>query len=278
MNSIPYHSLADADLLVDAAYEGRRIGNAGDDPLPELLGVSNQGGFRILGTRQQPRLIVVTTSMLDPEWPDSLDPETGLFTYYGDNKKPGRELHDTPRYGNLLLRDMFEALHTERRDRVPPVLLFANAGRWRDMVFKGLAVPGAVGLTSMDDLVAVWKVTSGRRFQNYRATFTILDVPSLDRDWINAIRAGENWRSSAPKSWTDWVVTGRYRPLKAVRSLDVRTRDQQMLRIPGHDGQDSGMMADTVPAPWRTVFRSDGGHFGGWNGMLSAMMSEHCPR
>jgi len=38
--------------------------------------------------------------MADPDWPDSPDRETGVFTYYGDNKKPGRELHDTGRDGN----------------------------------------------------------------------------------------------------------------------------------------------------------------------------------
>jgi hypothetical protein len=35
-----------ADLLVDAVYQGGRNGNASDDPLPHLVGVSNQGGFR----------------------------------------------------------------------------------------------------------------------------------------------------------------------------------------------------------------------------------------
>src|SRR5690606_14982159 len=37
-------------------------------------------------------------------------------------------------------------------------------------------------------------------------------------------------------------------------------------------------MADTIPAAWRTVFRPDGGHFGGRSGTLSAMISERCPR
>ena len=112
MRVIPHNQLSGSDLYIDATYEGGRKGNAGDDPLHHLLGVSIQGGFRILGSREQPRLVVLTTSMADLEWPDDLDPETGVFTYYGDNKKPGRELHDTPRYGNVLLRNMFEALHS----------------------------------------------------------------------------------------------------------------------------------------------------------------------
>jgi hypothetical protein len=49
-------------------------------------------------------------------------------------------------------------------------------------------------------------------------------------------------------------------------------------RIPAHDGQDSGAMADTVPVAWRTGFRPDGGHFRRWSGRVSAMISERCPR
>lgn len=220
--------LAGADLFIDAVYEGRRKGNAGDDPLPALLGVSNQGGFRILGSRESPRLVVLTTSMDDPEWPDNLDHETGVFTYFGDNKKPGRELHDTPRYGNLLLRNMFEALHTRSRDSIPPVLVFASAGQYRDMIFKGLAVPGVAGLSPLDDLVAVWKTTQGRRFQNYQAKFTIIDVQNLPRSWLRTLQADGPWREVAPQVWREWNTTGRAYPLKAVRSLEIRSRSEQL--------------------------------------------------
>lgn len=230
MEAIPFSALSGADLLIDAVYEGRRNGNAGDDPLPALLGVSNQGGFRILGTRNQPRLIVLTTSMDDPEWPDNLDYETGIFTYYGDNKKPGRELHDTPRYGNQLLRDMFGALHTGNRDRIPPVLVFANAGRgrYRDMIFKGLAVPGVNGLSPLEDLVAVWKTTNGQRFQNYKARFSILDNQWLPRSWLKAVQDNHEWIEKAPRVWYKWRTTGQITPLKAVRSLEIRTKEEQL--------------------------------------------------
>lgn len=228
MQAVPFDQLEGTDLHVDTTYEGGRSGNAGDDPLPRLLGVSNQGGFRILGSREEPRLVVITTSMSDPEWPDNLDPESGTFTYYGDNKKPGRELHDTPRYGNLLLRNIFEALHTGQRDQVPPVLVFANAGHYRDMTFKGLAVPGVAGLSPLDDLVAVWKVTAGKRFQNYQAKFTILDIPGLSRRWLKTLQADGDWLTGAPERWVQWRTTGRGRALKAARSLEIRTGNEQL--------------------------------------------------
>ena len=131
--------LKTADLMVDKIYEGGRSGNASDDPLPHLIGVSNQGGFRYIGTKNAPRLAVLTSTMKDLDWPDRIDTETGIFTYFGDNKKPGHELHDTPRFGNLLLRDMFEHAHGSKNDRAqaPPVLIFANTGTWRDVQFLG---------------------------------------------------------------------------------------------------------------------------------------------
>ena len=49
-------------------------------------------------------MLVLTSSLADPDWPDTMDRETGVFTYYGDNKKPGRELHDTGRDGNLICK------------------------------------------------------------------------------------------------------------------------------------------------------------------------------
>ncbi|MDX1063879.1 restriction endonuclease [Sinorhizobium medicae] len=228
MQIIPFNQLAEADLIIDATYEGRRNGNAGDDPLPTILGVSNQGGFRILGSREAPRLVVLTTSMDDPEWPDILDHETGVFTYFGDNKKPGRELHGTPRYGNLLLRNMFDALHTGRLHAIPPILIFAGGERYRDVVFKGLVVPGVAGLSPLDDLVAIWKTTGGMRFQNYQAKFTMLDIQKLPRSWLSSLQANRDWLSNAPSAWLEWRATGRARPLKAIRSLEIRSRDEQL--------------------------------------------------
>lgn len=72
-------------------------------------GVGNQGGFRALGRHSQDavRLVVLYTSGAEPDWPDALDPYTGAFTYFGDNRSPGRTLHETPRKGNLLLDTVF---------------------------------------------------------------------------------------------------------------------------------------------------------------------------
>jgi len=220
--------LRTSDLYIDARYEGGRSGTFGDDPLPDLLGVNNQGGFRYLGGNEAPRLVVLTTNLSDPDWPDELDPETGIFTYYGDNKKPGRGLHETPRFGNSLLRDMFNATHTGNRAKVPVVLVFSNAGLWRDFVFRGLVVPGSPRLSSLEDLVAVWKVSGASRFQNYRAKFTVLDTDFIPRSWLSSLRDEGDVVNDAPAAWLEWVDTGKYRALQAERTTTTRSKKDQL--------------------------------------------------
>lgn len=94
-----FADLASADLIVDGLYEGGTRGTVADDPLAILLPVGNQGGFRYSGSprARTVRLVALYTTATEVDWPDALDPQTGVFTYYGDNRRPGRELHDTQR-------------------------------------------------------------------------------------------------------------------------------------------------------------------------------------
>lgn len=235
MQKVPFPEIHSADLHVDAVYRGGRMGNAGDDPLPHLLNVSNSGGFRYRGSLDALELVVLTSSLRDPDWPDMLDAETGIYTYYGDNKRPGRALHETPRKGNELLRRIFDLAHSgqEGRRKVPPILVFANTGEWRDVTFLGLAVPGTSDLSASEDLVAIWKISEGKRFQNYRARFSVLDVPVILRTWLADILQGNPISSNAPGVWSDWVETGQARSLRASRSLEYRTKAEQLPQSAG---------------------------------------------
>ncbi len=231
-HAVEFDELADADLVVDRIYKGGSAGNTGDDPLSRLLpGVGNQGGFRMVGrpVRDTVKLVVLYTSGAEPDWPDALDPYTGTFTYFGDNRSPGRDLHDTPRKGNLLLRQSFERAHAGPvgREQVPPFLLFDKPGTGRSVRFRGLLAPGSARLSSEEDLVAVWRTTKGQRFQNYRAQFTVLNAPSVSRAWIHQIVAGEPLGRNCPDVWRSWVKSGSYEALLAPPTAKIRSREQQ---------------------------------------------------
>jgi hypothetical protein len=229
---IPFSALAGSDLFIDATYQSGRAGNSGDDPLNALMKVSLMGGFRYRGSLDKLELVVLTTTLNDPDWPDAVDRETGVFTYYGDNKKPGRALHDTPRHGNEILRKLFDMAHgrPDGRKKVPPVFVFASAGTWRDMIFVGLVVPGTADLRASEDLVAIWKIAGGRRFQNYRARFTILDIPVISRPWITDIVSGNPYSSNTPFLWKAWIEHGEQKPLLATRSIEHRRKNEQVPR------------------------------------------------
>ncbi|MFZ6735392.1 restriction endonuclease [Undibacterium sp. Ji42W] len=221
------------DLNVDEVYGGSRNGNASDDPLPRLLSVDNGAGFRHLGKRPEVRtlkLLALKTNFSDINWPDSLDRESGIFIYYGDKRSPG-DLHQTPRQGNLMLRNLFDEAHNHSKsEHFPPILLFGNTGIYRDLRFLGLAVPGAENLGSDDDLVAVWRTTEDDiRFQNYKATFTVLDVPVISRAWIQDMQAGNAVGSAhAPKPWLDWVSGRKFSPLRSQPTKNIRSKSQQL--------------------------------------------------
>jgi len=231
--TIPFNQLSASDLTVETVYEGGTAGNVSDDPLGKLVPVGNQGGFRYAGSIRDDdlRMVVLYTSGADREWPDALDRETGLFTYFGDNREPGKQLHHTSRGGNLILRTCFHRLHGSppERKKIPPFLVFNKASQagGRNVQFLGLAVPGAQDVQPTDDLVAIWRTAEGERFQNYRATFTILDVSTIPRAWLNDIAAGEMLGPLCPEPYREWANKGKYTPLESPRTIDYRTKAQQ---------------------------------------------------
>ena len=192
-------ALSTDELRVDKVYEGiRQPSGSYADPLNRLANVANQGGFRYRGTKDNPTLIVLTSNFAEPDWPDELDVVTGRFVYYGDNRAHGRNLHETAKFGNHLLRVIFDHLHLDRRHQCPPILVFGALRTKRAFAFRGLAVPGFPGVPPTQDLVALWKSVKGQRFQNYRATFTILNEAAIEKRWIDEAKKGLPSVANAP--------------------------------------------------------------------------------
>lgn len=225
-----FNELPNCDLIVDALYRGGTKGNAGDDPLSKLLDCENQGGFRKRGTTHpfQLHYVVIYSTLMDLDWMDFLDEVKGLFTYFGDNKIPGHMLHETRKKGNLVLRESFNRLHIGDRISIPPFFVFTKGIDGRDVVFRGLAVPGAKSLNQYEDLIAIWKSKDKKRFQNYKAIFTILDVAEIKREWLSDLVNGNMLSDNCPKVYQKWVEKGVYKPLKAEKTIEIRKKNQQI--------------------------------------------------
>jgi hypothetical protein len=204
-------NLADAeDLAMNRVYAGRADGQLGGEPIQRLLPVGNQGGFRRAVRRgaKLPYLVVLFTTTKVSEWPDVFDWVNGTFTYWGDNRRGTTELEKTHNGGNALLAKTFRFLEYGRRDAIPPFFVFEHAGKGRDVVFRGLAVPGVSGLPAGQDLVAEWREGKNGKFQNYRAMFTILNVEVTDKRWIADLISGVSQSVHVPLAWKQWVEAG----------------------------------------------------------------------
>lgn len=240
MKAYKFCNLRNADLVVDAIYEGGATGNTSDDPISRLLpGSGNAGGFRAAGTGDAKRFVVLYSSGRDMNWPDSIDLNMGQFVYFGDNKKPGQELHKT--HGNRILRNVFEWLHElpHKRNLVPPFFVFTNfptRNSSRSVQFRGLVAPGYPGMPPTEDLVATWRTSGGRRFQNYRAVFSLLNIPVVPRTWLNSLSLGEEYRENVPETWRKWVVKGIYELLRSEPTTITRTTEQQSPKTPEEIG------------------------------------------
>lgn len=236
MQRVIFSDLSSADLVIDAIYESDRSRSSyGAEPLHHLIpGFGNAGGFRKSSDNKGNSIaLLLTSNGSEVEWPDELDPYSGTYTYYGDNRKPGRNLHDTKPLGNLELSRIFSLAHGDKEDRLkcPIILVFHSVPGGRDFQFKGMAVPGTRYLSRGDDLVAIWRVTNGERFQNYRATFTILNVGKISGDWIREVVATKVVNlldTRFPKALKNWIETGKYEALTSEKDKSGRTPSEQL--------------------------------------------------
>jgi hypothetical protein len=62
---------------------------------------------------------------------------------------------------------------------------------------------------------------------NYRAIFTVLNVPRVDRAWIDGLLSG-NSNDAVPRPWLQWASGGIAPVLKAARTLEYRRKSEQL--------------------------------------------------
>lgn len=127
---VSFSDLETSSLIVDTVYK------SGSGPLDEPIHFlfpkcGNMGGFRKVKRNDGSgnlAYVILYTTMNELEWPDFLDVETGVFRYYGDNRKPGSALTDTHAKGNALLEEVFGRLGcVEDRKDIPPFFIFKKS-------------------------------------------------------------------------------------------------------------------------------------------------------
>lgn len=235
---IPFENLQNSDLYVDAIYKGGLKKDYSAEPLHRLFPKCKiNGGFRRVNRADnsgKPAYVILFTTMSELEWPDYLDEETGIFRYYGDNRKPGHSLLETSLKGNALLEETFERLNDGHDlEDIPPFFVFKKCPSGRDVQFLGLAVPGNKNISSDKDLVAFWRTIDERRFQNYEAYFTILDTKNkpIDKKWLDALIFDHAASLQyAPDAWKRYVKKGRMGidALQAKRIIKVPSNYEQL--------------------------------------------------
>jgi hypothetical protein len=237
MSVYEFDDLEKAPLVIDAIYKSKGT-LFGQEALGKLLPkLGNQGGFRTVRRKDKSgklAYIVLYSTGTEIDWPDTLDPETGVWRYFGDNQTPGKALHDTPKKGNQQLSDIFARIDLdEARKDIPPFLIFQWTGLRFDVKFLGLAVPGNPNIPPDRELNAIWRSKDGNRFQNYEAFFTVLNTGDeiVSKDWLRSlIDDHDNSLSLAPLVWKRFIESGRQGvdPLLSPRSSEIPNREQQL--------------------------------------------------
>ena len=233
MRVIPFSKLGNLDLVAGTLYEGGRAGNASDDPLARILKAGNAGNFRYCGSVDKLNYLIIILSPDDPIWADGFDLESSTITCFGDNRWPGRSLLDTPKNGNLILKMLFGNLRSSKdpRKAIPPIFIFSkypNQASQRSVRFIGIAAPGSPHDQPKKNLKRVQRRINSQRLQNYRAKFTVLDIPVVPRVWIDDLEAGQVDSNNRPIVWNMWQKSGLYRPLKPRRHLRLPTIKDQL--------------------------------------------------
>lgn len=226
--AIDFKDLERSDLVIDEIYCGGTATNISSEVLNKLMLCSNSGGFRQVKNKDgKYAYCVLYTTGEDIDWKDYLDAELGRFIYYGDNKKEGHSIHNTSRKGNEILRTCFEKLENNDRDSIIPFFIFQKV-KGRDVRFLGLAVPGDDRLTKEEQLISVWSQKDGRRYQNYKAIFSILDVSTIDRRWLMDLKNSIDNSKYEPEVWKEWQKKGKCKHLTAKKVVQYRNKEEQL--------------------------------------------------
>jgi len=224
---VEFEQLQEADLVINTIYKSGKKGNYSDEVLSKLMRCENSCGFRKKGSLKNLKLhyVVLYSTGEHSEWKDTLDIKTGEFTYYGDQDKINKDIHDTPKKGNEVLRRTFDDLKKENRKNITPFFIFIKEEK-RDVKFIGLAVPGSSDRSIEECLKVVTINKIDGQIKNYKAVFTILGIEKINHKWLEDLENGNGLTSEyVPLEWKLWIEKGEYNTL-----LPKEIEEQQTLQ------------------------------------------------
>lgn len=202
---VEFEELSQSNLIVDALYKGGNNGNISDEVLSKLMMCENSGGFRRRGSINPFNLnyVVLYSTSKNKNWINNIDFDNRSVHYYGDNLDNESDILDTPKKGNLILKNVFRYLNEGKREKIPPFFIFTSE-KGRDVKFRGLLVPGDERVVENNKLIEVINEVNGKKIKNYKAVFTILDIKEIDRRWIEDLAKGYKNSIYAPDLWNKW--------------------------------------------------------------------------
>lgn len=212
---VKFEELQESDLIVNTVYKSGDKGNYSDEVLSKLMKCENSCGFRKRGSLKEAKLkyVVLYSTGNHEDWKDTLDIEKGEFTYYGDQDKINKAIHDTPKKGNEVLKRTFELLEEGDRKNIAPFFIFTKEKK-RDVIFRGLAVPGSINKSARECLEIVKVKKAEGEIENYRAIFTILNIKKISRKWLDDLDNNNGLMSeAAPAEWKAWIENIDYKNL-----------------------------------------------------------------
>jgi integrase len=96
--------------------------------------------------------------------------------------------------------------------------------------------------------------------ESYRKILDSVWRPAIGKDVFEGVKYSTLIQIVDRKRYTSRKT--RNNVVSALRcAFEFGYRDHPELRVPADDGHDSGMMADSIPEAWRTVFRRQAGQF-----------------
>lgn len=229
---IKFEALKETDLIVNAIYEGGNNGNMSDEVLSKLMRCRNSAGFRIKGSKSKLQYVTLYSTGDHSDWKNIFNRQNSEFIYYGDQDKINRDIHDTPTKGNEVLKRTFKNLKEDNRFNIAPFFIFEKEEK-RNVRFIGIAVPGSKNRSIEDCLEVVILNKAEGQIKNYKAIFTVLDVPKINRNWLKDLEDDNGLTSQyVPLKWKSWVENGQYNTLlaKDIEEDPVRQQDLNKLR------------------------------------------------